>query len=84
MKSSCLGCIQYSSILFRRLLSLKKPCCLGCSSILFRRLSSLKKPDVVVQVVVLAEDRRIQNLLKEQDLIIPTCAEIAPIQVLSI
>ncbi|XP_023325881.1 probable phosphorylase b kinase regulatory subunit alpha [Eurytemora carolleeae] len=46
-----------------------------------RRLSSLKKPDVVVQVVVLAEDSRIQNLLKEQDLIIPTCAEIAPIQV---
>lgn len=46
-----------------------------------RRLSSLKKPDVVVQVVVLAEDERIQALLKEQNICIPTCAEISPIQV---
>jgi hypothetical protein len=46
-----------------------------------RRLSSLKKPDVVVQVVVLAEDKRIQDLFKEQGFDINTCAEIAPIQV---
>jgi len=46
-----------------------------------RRLSSLKKPDVVVQVVVLAEDKKIQGLLREQNIEIKTCAEISPIQV---
>jgi phosphorylase kinase alpha/beta subunit len=46
-----------------------------------RRLSSLKKPDVVVQIVVLAEDKKIQGLLKEQGFTIRTCSEIAPIQV---
>jgi phosphorylase kinase alpha/beta subunit len=46
-----------------------------------RRLSSLKKPDVVVQIVVLAEDKKIQGLLKEQGFTIKTCSEIAPIQV---
>ncbi len=32
---------------------------------MFSRLTSLKKPDVVVQVVVLAEDERIQNMLEQ-------------------
>lgn len=46
-----------------------------------RRLSSLKKPDVVVQIVVLAEDKKIQGLLGEQGFNIKSCTEIAPIQV---
>ena len=44
-------------------------------------MSSLKKPDVVVQVVVLAEDKKIQDLLREQNIEISTRAEISPIQV---
>ena len=37
---------------------------------------------MVVQVVVLAEDSKIQDLLKEQGINIPSCAEIAPVQVI--
>jgi len=46
-----------------------------------RRLSSVKKPDVVVQVVVLAEDARVQALLAKEGIIVQTTAQISPIQV---
>lgn len=46
-----------------------------------RRLCSEKKPDVVVQIVVLAEDANIQEKLRALDFDIPTFAEVAPIEV---
>jgi len=46
-----------------------------------RRLSSIKKPDVVVQVVVLAEDTRVQALLLQEGVRVQTTAQISPIQV---
>jgi len=46
-----------------------------------RRLSSVKKPDVVVQVVVLAEDARVQTLLAQEGIVVQTTAQISPIQV---
>jgi len=45
-----------------------------------RRLSSNQKPDVVVQVVVLAEDNRIQEKLRQLDFNIQTVTEVAPIE----
>ena len=46
-----------------------------------RRLGAQKKPDVVVQVVILAEDVDIQNKLAEHDLHVQTIADVAPIEV---
>lgn len=46
-----------------------------------RRLCSEKKPDVVVQVVILAEDNEIRDRLAEHDVIVQTIAEVAPIEV---
>lgn len=46
-----------------------------------RRLCSEKKPDVVVQVVILAEDTDIQKQLAENDIMVQTIAEVAPIEV---
>ncbi|KAG1666198.1 putative phosphorylase b kinase regulatory subunit alpha [Nymphon striatum] len=47
-----------------------------------RRLCSEKKPDVVVQVVILAEDEVMQEKLKEHDIHVQTFQEVAPINVL--
>ena len=41
-----------------------------------RRLSSLKKPDVVVQVVVLAEDNNIKSLLAAHNIQVQTKEEV--------
>lgn len=46
-----------------------------------RRLGAQKKPDVVVQVVILAEDDDIKDRLAEHDLHVQTIAEVAPIEV---
>ncbi|CAH1160226.1 unnamed protein product [Phaedon cochleariae] len=46
-----------------------------------RRLCSEKKPDVVVQVVILAEDVEIRNKLAEHEIHVQTIAEVAPIEV---
>lgn len=46
-----------------------------------RRLCSEKKPDVVVQVVILAEDNEIRDKLAEHDIIVQTIADVAPIEV---
>lgn len=46
-----------------------------------RRLCSEKKPDVVVQVVILAEDADIQAKLSEHDIVVQTIADVAPIEV---
>lgn len=46
-----------------------------------RRLGSQKKPDVVVQVVILAEDASIQEKLSRYDLQVQTVQECAPIEV---
>ncbi|XP_056637875.1 probable phosphorylase b kinase regulatory subunit alpha isoform X2 [Diorhabda carinulata] len=46
-----------------------------------RRLGSEKKPDVVVQVVILAEDFEIKEKLAEHDIKVQTIAEVAPIEV---
>lgn len=46
-----------------------------------RRLCSEKKPDVVVQVVILAEDENIRNKLAEHDIMVQTIADVAPIEV---
>ncbi|CAG9827331.1 unnamed protein product [Diabrotica balteata] len=46
-----------------------------------RRLGSEKKPDVVVQVVILAEDLEIKERLAEHDIRVQTIAEVAPIEV---
>lgn len=46
-----------------------------------RRLCSEKKPDVVVQIVILAEDNEIKNKLLEYDLHVQTISEVAPIEV---
>ncbi|KAG0719621.1 putative phosphorylase b kinase regulatory subunit alpha [Chionoecetes opilio] len=56
---------------------------LACGELdpLNRRLGSEKKPDVVVQVVVLAEDTSIQAKLSAMDIHVQTIAEVAPIEV---
>lgn len=56
---------------------------LACGELdpLNRRLGSEKKPDVVVQVVVLAEDSSIQAKLQALDIPVQTIAEVAPIEV---
>ncbi|XP_018331758.1 probable phosphorylase b kinase regulatory subunit alpha isoform X1 [Agrilus planipennis] len=46
-----------------------------------RRLCSEKKPDVVVQVVILAEDNAIKQKLMEHDILVQTIADVAPIEV---
>ncbi|XP_071453051.1 probable phosphorylase b kinase regulatory subunit alpha isoform X3 [Hetaerina americana] len=46
-----------------------------------RRLCSEKKPDVVVQVVILAEDTYVRDKLQQHDFHVQTIAEVAPIEV---
>ncbi|XP_059080504.1 probable phosphorylase b kinase regulatory subunit alpha isoform X1 [Tigriopus californicus] len=46
-----------------------------------RRLSTLKRPDVVVQVVVLAKDRKIKDLLATHEIEVKTLSEVSPIEV---
>lgn len=46
-----------------------------------RRLGSQKKPDVVVQVVILAEDASIQEKLRRYDIQVQTTQEAEPIEV---
>ncbi|XP_046671928.1 LOW QUALITY PROTEIN: probable phosphorylase b kinase regulatory subunit alpha [Homalodisca vitripennis] len=46
-----------------------------------RRLCSEKKPDVVVQVVILAEDNDIRDKLLQHDIHVQTISEVAPIEV---
>ena len=46
-----------------------------------RRISAIRKPEVIVQVVVLAEDVTVQRLLAEQGIQLSTCQEISPILV---
>ncbi|XP_050527326.1 probable phosphorylase b kinase regulatory subunit alpha isoform X1 [Daktulosphaira vitifoliae] len=46
-----------------------------------RRLCLEKKPDVVVQVVVLAEDNSIRDLLLQHDLAVQTISDVSPIEV---
>ncbi|KAH1027270.1 hypothetical protein HUJ05_000815 [Dendroctonus ponderosae] len=46
-----------------------------------RRLCAEKKPDVVVQVVILAEDSEIKSKLAEHDILVQTVDELAPIEV---
>ncbi|XP_046394617.1 probable phosphorylase b kinase regulatory subunit alpha isoform X3 [Ischnura elegans] len=46
-----------------------------------RRLCSEKKPDVVVQVVILAEDNYVREKLQQHDFHVQTIAEVAPIEV---
>ena len=48
-----------------------------------QRLSSIRKPDVVVQVVVLAEDTRVQTMLADQGIHLQTCQQISPVEVKS-
>ncbi|XP_068210465.1 probable phosphorylase b kinase regulatory subunit alpha [Palaemon carinicauda] len=56
---------------------------LACGELdpLNRRLGSEKKPDVVVQVVVLAEDSTIQSKLQALDIHVQTISEVSPIEV---
>ncbi|KAK8725765.1 hypothetical protein OTU49_010467 [Cherax quadricarinatus] len=56
---------------------------LACGELdpLNRRLGSEKKPDVVVQVVVLAEDASIQAKLLALDIQVQTISEVSPIEV---
>ncbi|XP_058064284.1 probable phosphorylase b kinase regulatory subunit alpha isoform X2 [Anopheles bellator] len=46
-----------------------------------RRLGAQKKPDVVVQVVILAEDNDIRDKLAEHGILVQTIADVAPIEV---
>ncbi|KAK3100518.1 hypothetical protein FSP39_021212 [Pinctada imbricata] len=46
-----------------------------------RRLVSEPKPDIVVQVVILAEDDSIQSKLADHDIFVQTVSEASPIQV---
>lgn len=46
-----------------------------------RRLCSEKKPDVVVQVVILAENDDIREKLSQHEIEVQTIAEVAPIEV---
>lgn len=46
-----------------------------------RRLCAEKKPDVVVQVVIVAEDNEVKNKLAEHDIHVQTIAEVLPIEV---
>ncbi|CAH1400622.1 unnamed protein product [Nezara viridula] len=46
-----------------------------------RRLCSEKKPDVVVQVVILAENKDIREKLKKHDIEVQTVDEVSPIEV---
>lgn len=44
-------------------------------------MCSEKKPDVVVQVVILAEDTEIREKMAQHDIHVQTIAEVAPIEV---
>ena len=46
-----------------------------------RRLNTIQKPDVVVQVVVLAGDERVQSLFLKDGIKLQTTAQISPIEV---
>jgi len=46
-----------------------------------KRLCLEKKPDVVVQVVVLAEDNEIRDLLLQHDIVVQTIRDVSPIEV---
>lgn len=46
-----------------------------------RRLGAQKKPDVVVQVVIIADDNEIRDKLGEHGFHVQTIAEVAPIEV---
>lgn len=46
-----------------------------------RRLCSEKKPDVVVQVVILAEDEIIREKLIQHDIHLQTVEEVSPIEI---
>lgn len=46
-----------------------------------RRLGAQKKPDVVVQVVIIADDKDIQDKLADHGFHVQTVAEVAPIEV---
>ena len=46
-----------------------------------RRLGSWKRPDVVVQVVVLAKNKKIRDLLSSHGIGVKTIAETAPMEV---
>lgn len=46
-----------------------------------RRLGAQKKPDVVVQVVIIADDNEIRDKLAEHGFHVQTIAEVAPIEV---
>ncbi|ELT89975.1 hypothetical protein CAPTEDRAFT_163062 [Capitella teleta] len=46
-----------------------------------RRLTAEPKPDIVVQIVILAEDKSIQEKLAQYDLRVQTIEEVSPIQV---
>lgn len=46
-----------------------------------RRLGAQKKPDVVVQVVIIADDTEVRDKLAESGFHVQTIAEVAPIEV---
>ncbi|KAH3702731.1 hypothetical protein DPMN_077757, partial [Dreissena polymorpha] len=46
-----------------------------------RRLITEPRPDVVVQVVVIAEDMMMQSLMAEQGIAVQTVSQVAPIQI---
>ncbi|XP_071056411.1 probable phosphorylase b kinase regulatory subunit alpha isoform X1 [Onthophagus taurus] len=46
-----------------------------------RRLCFEKKPDVVVQIVILAEDNAIRDKLAEHDIVVQTIADVSPVEV---
>ena len=46
-----------------------------------RRLSSLQKPETIVQVVLLAQNKMVQDLLSQVNLNVKTVAEVAPVEV---
>ncbi|OTF74679.1 hypothetical protein BLA29_000282 [Euroglyphus maynei] len=48
-----------------------------------RRLSMWKKPDIVVQIVVLAEDEKVQERMAQYDIHIETISQVSPIEVQS-
>ena len=46
-----------------------------------RRLSSLQKPETIVQVVILAQNKSVQDVLANADLEVKTVADVAPVEV---
>lgn len=74
-KMSTLLFFVYNSVLSQGFLAV------GELDPLNRRLCSEKKPDVVVQVVILAEDTEIREKIAQHDIHVQTIAEVAPIEV---